>query len=231
MATGTFYLRPSADISLGHPVYPDTLGAGYLAISEEVSDGSSTYIGVDQATTDSAYTSIFKLSLNEIPEIINILSATFIYNGYVNGISTVGNSTEAYCYCTVKINEQQIFTGYENSGSGSYDSLTLADMPDLVSVLNSHIKNFGIENIPEVTIEISTEVENARTDSKGKASSYVSQIAIALECEYAEGLNINHKVNGEWKAATAAYQKQNGAWVEITEDECKSILSGSFITK
>lgn len=230
MATGTFYLRPSADISLGHPVYPDTLGAGYLAISEEVSDGSSTYIGVDQATTDSAYTSIFKLSLNEIPEIINILSATFIYNGYVKGIDMEGNPANAYCYCTVKINEQQIFTGDEKAGQINEDSLTDADMPDLVSVLNNHIKNSGIENIPDVTIEISTEVDNAGS-GKRAASSYVSQIAIALECEYAEGLNINHKVNGEWKAATAAYQKQNGAWVEITEDECKSILSGSFITK
>lgn len=230
MATGTFYLRPSADISLGHPVYPDTLGAGYLAINEEVSDDSSTYIGVYQVTTDSAYTSVFKLSLNEIPEIINILSATFIFNGYVKGYEVEGNNTNAYCYCTVKINEQQIFTGYTTAGQHNEDSLTDADMPDLVSVLNNHIKNSGIENIPDVTIEISTEVENAGS-GKQAASSYVSQIAIALECEYAEGLNINHKVNGEWKAATAAYQKQNGAWIEITEDECKSILSGSFITK
>lgn len=64
MATGTFILRPSADISLGHPVYPDTLGAGYLAINEEESDSTSTYIGF--TSTPGAvvsYTSKFAMSI------------------------------------------------------------------------------------------------------------------------------------------------------------------------
>ena len=44
MAAGSFILRPSADIVLNHEVDPDTLGAGYLAICEEVQDGATTHI-------------------------------------------------------------------------------------------------------------------------------------------------------------------------------------------
>ena len=43
--------------------------------------------------------------------------------------------------------------------------------------------------------------------------------------------NIHTKQNGTWLQAQAAYQKQNGVWVEITEDECKSILQSNLICK
>jgi hypothetical protein len=37
-------------------------------------------------------------------------------------------------------------------------------------------------------------------------------------------MNIRCKTNGVWKPVTKAYQKQSGVWVEITEEECKTIL-------
>jgi hypothetical protein len=45
------------------------------------------------------------------------------------------------------------------------------------------------------------------------------------------GIGISHKVDGEWKQAQAAYQKQNGTWIEITEDECKNLLANSLCDK
>jgi hypothetical protein len=56
-------------------------------------------------------------------------------------------------------------------------------------------------------------------------------VYVELDCEYEAGLNIHHKVNGTWKQAQAAYQKQNGVWVEITEDECKNLLASSLCDK
>ena len=44
MATGSFILRPSGDISLDHVLTPSTLASGYLAINESVCDGDSTYL-------------------------------------------------------------------------------------------------------------------------------------------------------------------------------------------
>lgn len=230
MATGTVYLRPSADISLGHPVYPETLTAGYLAICEEVSDGKATYIGVSDATSDFSYTSNFKLSLDGDYKIKNVLSATFKFSGGVSGYYIEGNEAIAKCECTVLFNGVEVFSDYDVSGDYStHTGLTDADMSDLTAAFNSYIGQNGAETIPEITVTILNSFQKG--SSKGTLYSYTSQVAIKLECEYEAGLNIHHKLNGTWLQAQAAYQKQNGAWVEITEDACKSLLSNSLCDK
>lgn len=232
-ATGTFYLRPSADISLTHPVVPDTLGAGYLAINEVVSDGAATYIGVDEITdgTGFDYTSTFKMSLDCEYKIKSILSAKFIFNGTVSGGSTVtqGASNIAHCECIVTLNGENVFSGerYEQGGDGkASDTLSNADMPNFVSVLNNFFNTNNVGNMPDIVININNSL--AVNGGKG-GTSYVSQVAIEIECEYISGLNIHHKIDCVWKQVQAAYQKQNGSWVEITEDECKSIMSNAVV--
>lgn len=238
MATGTFYLRPSADISLAHPVYPDTLTAGYLAINEEVSDGSATYIGCADVQEDFSCTSKFRMSLNGENKITKVISATLIFNGSMDGYYTEGNSSTSYCYCDVFASGSNVFSdSWIDTGStpSNTNDLSNADIPNLVSAINNHISANGPGTMPEITIEIANELTNAASGTSSKSSitldSYVSQVAIALECEYQSDIGIYHKVSGVWKPATAAYKKVNGAWVEITADEAKSTLSSSLCTK
>lgn len=236
MVTGTFYLRPNADISLGHPVYPDTLTAGYLAISEEVSDGTSTYIGVTTSPDgEVSYSSSFKMALNQEARITKILSAKFGFAGDVNAPAQGDIST---CSCTVTISGETVFLGelkekYLADTSNTTDTLTNADMSNLATAINNYISANGTGCIPEIRIDITnTSAQDNGTKALGK--SYVTQVYIVLECEYEEeltGLNIYHKVGGTWKQAQAAYQKKSGAWVETTEDECKAVLQSGLVLK
>ena len=230
MATGTFYLRPSADISLGHPVYPDTLEAGYLAISEEVSDGTATYIGAYDPDNAVEYASSFRMSLVDGAEIKSVLSAKL---GFAGSCFRAGSNSynRAECDCSVFVSGESVFTGSyvsRNNAEGTQvieDGLTNADMPDLVTAINGFLSSSGSAVLPDVTIDISNSI-NA-TDGKNTATSYVTQIYIELECEYASGFNIHRKASGSWAQVQAAYQKRDGAWVEITEDECRAILQGN----
>lgn len=225
-------LRPSADISLGHPVYPETLGAGYLAISEEISDGTSTYIGVTSAP-DSALTFASNFAMSPVSlgdqKVAKILTATLRYDGYVY----VGNDGTAYCNCSVKVSNDDAFSASDKEQKtatggqgGRTNTLSNADMPDVANSITSHLVASG--ELPSVTayIENYTDKDNG---TKYVRQSYVSQLAIELICEFPPtDIGIYHKTNGAWLAATAAYRKRNGAWVEITADECKSVLVNSL---
>lgn len=172
------YLRPSADISLGHPIYPDTLSSGYLAISEAVSDGSSTYIGYDSYNNDVSATSKFAMSLQGKHKISRVSSARFIFNGGIEGNSGDNTgSTTAQCSCSVSILGENVFSWSKTSSSARITSDTV-DMPDFVSVLNNYIGANGTSDLPEVTIEIRNNI--IRNNKAG--TSYVSTIAIELEC-------------------------------------------------
>ena len=236
MATGTFYLRPCADISLGHPVYPETLTAGYLAINEEVSDEASTYIGVTTAPDgDLSYSSSFSMALAENAKITKILTATLVYHGVVESNRSSDSGDPSSCTCTVNISGSSVFSGtYQHStnsqGSDNVsDTLTDADMPNVVTAINNYITVNGVGAMPEITIDI-TNFARQNNGTKNINQSYVTQVAIELECEYVAGLNIHTKSNDTWLQAQKAYQKQSGAWVEITEDECKAILQNNLLS-
>ena len=175
---GTCFLRPSADISLGHPVYPETLSAGYLAINEEVSDGNATYIGYTTSSNgEISATSKFKMSLQDEYQIAQIVSAKLVIKGYLSGnYSENAGTTAASCNGSVSILGEKAFEWNERRTSGTVQTFSY-DMPNFVTILNNYI-TAGNESIPEVTIEITNSIEH-----KNKAGqSYVSQVAIELEC-------------------------------------------------
>ena len=252
MATGTFYLRPSADISLGHPVYPETLTAGYLAINETVSDATATYIGFAAPPgAVVAYTSEFALSMTDSPRITRIISAKIGGDGSVHDGSQ--NSGSAICTIKLYVSDSLITTITEESmcpsgGStrndlrqdgnylkeigtteGWYDHADIYDYRTFLTTINNALVS---GSFPSVTVEITNSTDDGITTGtkSGGVVSYVSQFYIELECEYEAGLNIHHKVNGSWLQAQAAYQKQNGAWVEITEDACKEVLQNNLLS-
>ena len=231
MATGTFYLRPSADISLGHPVYPTTLLAGYLAISEEVADGTATYIGVTTSPDDTqSFSSTFAMRITSGEKITKVLTATFGYNGSTEVADGKGDSEHA---CTLQTGTTVLFSGkkgekWMSDGNNYYGNLDGEDMPDLVTYLNNYLAANGPGAFPQLELRIDTKVDK-NNGSKNVAQAFVSQVCVILECEYATGLGIHAKVNGEWKQAQAAYKKVNGAWVEITEEEAKQIIGTGLV--
>lgn len=236
MATGTFYIRPSADISLGHPVYPTTLSAGYLAINEKESDGASTYIGItSNSGSYVTYSSSFKMSLDDNVKITEVLSATFKYNGSVNSTTnSTGNSAEdqdhSQCICTVLVSGTNVFDRrhYDWWEEGTIrDNLTDADMPDLVAALNNYINTNG--SFPDIQLNV-TNIAQPDNGTKEKGYSYVTTISIALTCNYIPILPYVKK-EGTWYTPKfgSSYKKVNGSWIKKTDDECRNYITSKMI--
>lgn len=229
MATGVIYFRPSADISAGHATIPSGSDSEYLLINEEVSDGNTTYIHLavqgDSGAAGSA-TSQFLMS-GDVPE---------------NSKYTI---TGARCYISAALGTDAYSQDYSLTAtfivrSREYSVVVNADMErdkyqlfvmgvtDIVALINEYrSQNNG--NFPTIQLKLTTIGKSAgSSDTKSYTVIKVSQIY--LELSYAEqtDIGVHVKKSGEWKAATQAYRKVNGAWVEITADECKEILQNSF---
>ena len=228
MATGTVYLRPSADVSLEHTIYPTTLSAGYLAISEEICDNDSTYIEVSTSATSNSITasgtSRFRFSIKDTKKITSVTSASLVLYTHSNNANNNRDLT-----ATVYINGEKCS---EVESDVYEDGVYIEERFELANEASALNKNLSAGELPPVEVEIYTKgvYKSDTSKASNKTVSFnISQVFIELECEYEAGLNIYHKQNGVWKQAQAAYKKQNGAWVEITEDECKVILQSGLI--
>ena len=210
MATGTFILRPSADISVGHTLYPSDSTAAYLLINEETDDGSSTYI---TSNSSSGLTSKFALSGNIPSELAK-----------VTNIKVVHVSSNAASNYTSIINYSLEIDGTKVSVS---DSFSPSDTSYIVYEKNITDTTFlnklnSSGAFSDLTLTI--------TSSCASNKSYkVNTTQVYLEVTYnTADIGVHKKINGSWVAATQAYQKTNGAWTEITADECKAILQNSL---
>ena len=213
MAEGIVYLRPSADISVGHSIYPSSLSNGYLAINEAESDGSATYIyqTVNNSSASIA-TSQFALS-GDCRNVGTVLGGSIFVAGSVN------------LTATNRIDISIIISGTEYSVCNSYvfDSNATLNLPEncLTAMNNAN-------SLSDIQLKL---YSAAQSSSSKNTTVYFTQIYLELDVE-ATDIGIHHKVNGEWKAATAAYKKTNGAWAEISADECKAYLANApIVTK
>jgi hypothetical protein len=241
MATNTVYLKPSADILLEHNVYPETLSAGYLAISEEVNDEGSTYIEMRNADTENSLIveSSFKLSMDTTYRITNINSMMFKIWSDGRGVTDTytvkdknGNIlwyVEATRYTDmtndelVDQNGNVIDTYDGGKTTGTYDCSSL------VSILNNLITQSDFKNdFPDLTLHITTNLQAGT--SKSDQFTRISQFVFMLECECASNTDINYKANGTWMPVKTVYRKVDGAWTEMTVDECKNLLSTNLLT-
>lgn len=231
MATGTFYLRPSADISIGH----EKMTAGsttdisaYLLINEEVSDSHATYIS-HSTSSFKAETVSSKFSMSptlSFPSNAKITGITIKVSGAVNGSDSSRFSHQVNIVANNITYSSPISVSFGDS-QGEYPISSKAiDDINFLDTINSYIKqNNG--SFPSVTLELISMTSDV--ESTKSIGCQISQIY--LECEYTTGLNIHHRVSGTWIQAQKVYQKRNGAWAEITEDECKAILQSNIITK
>jgi hypothetical protein len=68
--------------------------------------------------------------------------------------------------------------------------------------------------------------------SKGDGGKvFITQAYIEVLYDDVENVGIYDKINGKQKAATATYQKFNGTWSEIPEDEAKTIIKNNTIKR
>ena len=169
---GSICLRPSADISVGHILYPSNSTSAYLLINEEVSDGSSTYIVSAVSSERSTYgyanptVSTFKLSnIEQLPSrryiitSVNIIGATYT----TSQTGTFKNEL------TLVVNGVSISTVVETKQKVDFDH----SVPDAIGLINEYLMTTGA--LPDINITIrSYSIEN--TDSKGSTTESVSGV-------------------------------------------------------
>lgn len=236
MATGTFYLRPSADISVEHTKVPKD-SAAYLLINEVTYDEFATYISTATGGTDSSITtsdvSKFSLSGNMPTDKFKITAVRIVM---VHRASLDGSAYNTFGFALddVEVYGNKITlpetTSTADDGSTVYVWKTNTETYDNNSEIVSYLNSWITENKTFPNLIISTEAQASGT-SKQSGSSTVSITQVYVEIDYTTdlGLNIHRKVGDAWVQTQSAYQKQNGVWIEITEDACKEILQNNLL--
>ena len=245
MATGTFYLKPSADVSLGHSVYPADSTAGYLLINEEVPDEYTTYIYHEAAVSDSpvSVTSKFTLGYNEtLPENIKITDCTCHIRIKHSTDSGTATSTHKLigekCNIILEIDNNEVLsfntffpirtTNVRDNHmpnintSGEYINPHNHSLFSLVNIINNYIKENN--SLPIITATITTSYDSYSTSSnKEKLKIMIDEFDI--EIQYTDYINSYKKDGNEWMIISKAYKKVNDNWIEITESETSNLLN------
>lgn len=215
MATHTFILRPDEDISIGHTLSPTDSTAAYLLINEEVADDASTYISLVHSGTNSTATSKVNLS-GEIPsDFVRATSIKIIHRSISTSSSVTGQLR-----CILACGDDSD----EFTGSAINTSYTNQELTSLGTIVLNTINQNPI-NIEALSLEICTEASSTNGKT-GKINT--TQIYVEITYSDTNDIGVYKKVNDTWKVATQAYRKINGAWTEITADECKQILQSSL---
>lgn len=217
-------LRPCADISIEHTLYPSDSTNAYLLVNEEVADDGSTYIECKYESTnvEKNATSLFKMTQPEVNTNIEIIGIKFYTK--LAAIKGASNTTEV----SISVNNITASTGAVAPSNTTsvmnyeLEELEFTNATNLLNEINSYIKING--SFPDMTLTL---ISKVLYSGKGTYTSSVSQYSqIYLELEYIEeaDMGIHIKSNGSWLPATQAFQKVSGTWIEITADECKTIL-------
>lgn len=225
MAENTVILRPISDINIinnGGTVLstnPTDATEIYLLVNEEVADDDATYInvfGTEANYGDFSFT--FGLDVSKIPSNVRITNVQM----YVRGKQSAGTTR---LYSSLVVNEVSTEEYSVASGGSSYGTTSASlDITD-IGIINDYIKT----NKELPSIQFTIRIHKNETGSQAKTHYYyLTQCYVEFTYEEITGLNIHTKSNDTWIQAQAAYQKQNGAWVEITENECKSVLASSL---
>lgn len=231
-------LRPSEDVELTTIwLNPDDSTNAYSLINETVSDESATHIATYSSNTGIAGFKLF----GELPnKTIRIASITLHASAYchADNAGQVG-TTRAGLSAAIKLdnietNKTQIKEHQNGSGTGYEFTTASLNSLDLKKEINKKIlKENSNQCILDTILYLYLSAYGVQEGNDMKGGGYhaameVSQAYIELLYEEA-GLNIYTKSSNVWHQAHSAYQKRNGSWVEITEDECKSILSNATV--
>ena len=177
------YLRPSADISFTGAKYPEDLAYGYLAISEEVADGYTTYIGGSASGVGGSLTSVegtFLLSASIPPTIKKVTSGEFGIAYIIDGTDEV--STEEPSGLKAKVTVSGVeYTLIVNESA--FNGLKTVTIPSgLIDNINGYINANGV--FPEITLYLFAK-SRITTDGTEKktVNAKIDQVYLALEYE------------------------------------------------
>lgn len=247
--------KPTADVDVGHDIQ-DGFDSIFSLLDESESDENGTCIsshgGVEGSEPDFTRTGESKTSIITIGSpfprwtkliqlrlyasifIGNNISGTgSLYDGDASTVITIaaGGATTSF---TQKLNsllwDEAWVTNHYFLFEGIADST-------LINAINQYYKLHDV--MPKVDISLTTEAvgdfyysadyENKTTTTTTDAK--ISQVY--LEAVFQDiRLDIYKNRGGVWKQARAAYQKQEDAWIKISEDDCKNkLVAASLVTK
>lgn len=232
---GKVILRPNADISVEHVIKSGFSGV-YQLINEEVADDDATKIGdIVEAGTDEKV-SLIRTSVVSFPEIefskksvvlMKPVSRHLIKNPSVRGYGRVG--------CSVYVGDvsSSSFSDTDDTGDAyvTCEKWSIFPNSSVVAAVNSFVKANKV--LPEIQLSLTTTAESEGPSGKAgnPGGADITQAYLEIIYEDDVGIGVLHKVGDTWKQAQTAYVKRSGAWVEISEEECKTLLSTSFVTK
>ena len=226
-----YILRPSQDITVNHTKYPEDSSSAYVLINEEVPDDSATYIFLAMIADEEETwkcSSSFVFSTVLPPSKGRLKKAKIIIK---EGIRTLtGANAENYrVIASIKIGSEtkDFFINTRESEIGEEVGLFTqsADITDFV------IKNPFLSSCEVTLTQRCDSVKEVESGYK-TYDQVVRLITTAwIELEFQDSIGVHEKNNGTYKAATTAYKKIDGAWTEISEDECKEILKNNDIRR
>lgn len=215
------YIRPSADIYLGHEVVNSEYG--YLAISEQIADGGTTYIH-SSSLSISRFETKFDSTYSKKTVLTNAKICVHADN---YGDLNTGESKNVFV--NIFLGETSITDEHFNFASNDYKLGWVTVEKQSETLLNA-LKNYLDINgkLPDLTLELS---------SRGYSGGYkeesldvaISQVYIEIECATSESIFL--KKDSKYTNARRAYNKANGTWSEIPEDEAKAILTSNTIRR
>jgi hypothetical protein len=243
--------RPNADVSVGHEI-PSGFSGVYQLLNETSSDGDTTCISShgdynesikDETIEDK--TSIVTIGA-PFPKKTNIVQLRILASLFLSTTQSV-YATSLHATFTLKVNDESIvfkqhYPAAMNIYADAEDAWVtksyylfegVADADSsFVNAINNYYKANG--SMPRIDIQIQTYAAGyySQSDTKtttGTTDTKVSQVYLEAVYEDSKGMSLYRNEGGTWKQAQTAYEKRSGAWIEISEDECKSILQNSFI--
>ena len=240
MANGKIILKPySGDSGNQHLGYPENTEI-YRWISEDVSDGDVDYIYAPEPTANSQVSqellSLFYLN-GAIPQNRIKVSSIKIKYSARETVLCEYSSTIRFTLISGAIARQ---TEAKDVTDYLSEPEEIALPSEDVQKLNEWLSAANKGTFPEFSIFVYTvngcNVESSKGSMETITSYHYAEVRLSqlyIEIDYEEILDIgvHKKVGGEYKAANAAYRKTGGSWVEITEEECKSILKSNTIIK
>lgn len=243
---GTSIYRPVADISAGHEI-PNGFSGVYQLLNEAVPDDDASYISsFDEARdTDEPESPTEKTSKVDIgfslPRRTNLIQLRPVVRALLKGTKSafvdvdsaqtiitvsVGDASESFiAEFFDHTNQSFIDNAVYNTFEGAFDY----DSP-VVEAINSYYSRYNEAPLVEVSVYTRASGSEKSGYKEGySADCRVTQVYLEAVYEEKQGMNMYRHNGSTWKQVQVTYQKQNGVWVEITEHECKSILSNASV--
>lgn len=236
MDENTIILRPISDYSRncgkGDHI-PDSDSPAYILVNEEEADNDASYIflaggiGINGSDGDAEY--VFNLDVPKIPtkkKIKNILfHLVCMGDGDGNGSIIPGLLINNTQYRGSSVN-YRVYYPDENDMTNEYKMYSSGLSESEIEIINNTFDAVITQLCLSVDLSVSVAPEYKR-----EGSLYLTQVYLEIALEDEKNIGVFYKINGTYKAATTAYKKINGAWTEISEDECKEILKNNNIRR